>query len=159
VTTPTPTPAPVVPEPTPVEPSAPTTDETVTVVVPGAKPIYIYQNGELLEVEAVLSDSILLVPVRAVSENLDLEVEYIAETKTIIVNKSMYLNIGSEKAILDGEEFILGTVPKIINDRTYVPVRFIAEAFGFDVQWYADDVERSVYLTNIKALIPEEYQQ
>jgi len=37
------------------------------------------------------------------------------------------------------QEVELDAVPEIVNSRTMVPVRFIAETLGFDVQW-ADGV-------------------
>lgn len=45
------------------------------------------------------------------------------------------LTIDSTSAALNGTAHTLDTTPVIINDRTMMPIRFIAEGFGFDVEW------------------------
>ena len=45
------------------------------------------------------------------------------------------LRIGSTAAEVDGQPKNIDTAPFIKNDRTYVPVRFIAEQMGFCVSW------------------------
>lgn len=45
------------------------------------------------------------------------------------------LNIGSNEAFVNGEEKTLDVPPRLIEDRTMVPVRFVAEALGADVHW------------------------
>lgn len=45
------------------------------------------------------------------------------------------LTIDSTSAALNGTAHTLDTTPVIINDRTMLPIRFIAEGFGFDVEW------------------------
>ncbi|MDF9410031.1 MAG: hypothetical protein A4E53_00571 [Pelotomaculum sp. PtaB.Bin104] len=50
------------------------------------------------------------------------------------------------KIMLDGREIVTETPPQIINDRTFVPLRVISEAMGFDVKW--DSAARTVILTS-----------
>lgn len=45
------------------------------------------------------------------------------------------LQIGSNKAFINDQEIILKAPPEIKSSRTFVPVRFIAEAFGANVNW------------------------
>ena len=45
------------------------------------------------------------------------------------------VNIDREKIYVNGEEVTLDTAPEIFNERTVVPVRFIAESFGLNVSW------------------------
>ena len=45
------------------------------------------------------------------------------------------LSIGNVIATIDGEEIVLDYPPFILNGRTFVPVRFIAESFGATVEW------------------------
>lgn len=61
------------------------------------------------------------------------------------------LYIDSTRAIIDGEEHILDVAPKIYNNRTYMPVRFIGEALGASVEW--DEVARKVTIRSEEALI------
>jgi len=53
--------------------------------------------------------------------------------------EDIVLTIGSNKALVGTEEVELDAVPELVNGRTMVPVRFIAETLGFEVQW-ADGV-------------------
>ena len=54
------------------------------------------------------------------------------------------LKIGQKNAIVDGKTVELDVAPKIENGRTLVPIRFIAEALGCDVDW--DSLTRTVYI-------------
>lgn len=45
------------------------------------------------------------------------------------------MNIGSKKAIVNDTIVTLDSAPLIKQNRTFVPLRFIAEAFGANVQW------------------------
>lgn len=49
------------------------------------------------------------------------------------------LTIGSSTATVNGTEKELDSPPILINDRTMVPLRFIMENFGFDVEWSDED--------------------
>ncbi len=53
-------------------------------------------------------------------------------------NSGIDLTIGSSKAFVNGEEIGLDSPPVIIDGRTMVPVRFISEVFGYDVDWNAE---------------------
>ena len=82
-----------------------------------------------------------LLPVRAVVEEMGGTVSWEAETKTATLNYSedkIDLVIDSKTAYLNNEPNELDTAPAIINDRTMLPIRFIAESFKFDVKWDGD---------------------
>ena len=55
-------------------------------------------------------------------------VNFIPKTKIV-------LQVGNSVALVNDKTVKLDASPKIIKDRTLVPLRFIAEAFGADVQW------------------------
>ena len=97
-----------------------------------------------------------LVPMRKIFEELGCEVEWLAETKTIIATKDskiIALQIGAEKIILkdiETEETIVKEIdaaPVILNNRTMVPVRAISECLGNDVDW---DGENKTVLIKVK---------
>lgn len=48
------------------------------------------------------------------------------------------LKIDDKNATINGEKFVLDAPAIIINDRTMVPLRFIAEALGCEVEYLAD---------------------
>ena len=86
----------------------------------------------------VIVDGRTLVPLRGISETLGAEVLYTAETQRITVTRDgvvVKLKIGSTEAYVDRTEKTLDVPATIISDRTFVPVRFISEAYGSKVEW------------------------
>lgn len=54
------------------------------------------------------------------------------------------LKIDSNLAFVNGAESELDTAAQIINGKTYVPLRFLADAFGYDVSWNAGAFEATI---------------
>lgn len=52
--------------------------------------------------------------------------------------------IGNTAAYVNGTEVVLDAAPEIRNDRTLVPVRFIAESFNLNVDW--DEASNSIII-------------
>ena len=80
-------------------------------------------------------------PVRAISETLEAEVEWYNDTQEITVTKGdifVKMAVGNSKAYVNGSEQQLDVPPTIRNDRTLVPLRFIAEALSLKVDWNGD---------------------
>ncbi len=79
-----------------------------------------------------------LVPIRAIIEAMGGTVSWKQETQTATLNygcDEVRLIIDSTTAYLNDEPNTLDVAPTIINERTMLPIRFIAESFGFDVDW------------------------
>lgn len=79
-----------------------------------------------------------LVPVRAIIESMGGSVNWNSDTNTATLeynNDTITLTIGSETAYFNETANTLDTAPQIINDRTMLPIRFIAESFKFNVDW------------------------
>ncbi len=79
-----------------------------------------------------------LVPIRAVIEAMGGTVSWEQETQTATLNygsDEIRLIIDSTTAYLNDEPNTLDVAPTVINERTMLPIRFIAESFGFDVDW------------------------
>jgi hypothetical protein len=47
------------------------------------------------------------------------------------------LRIGSTTALVNGKSVALEVAPRIVAGHTFVPVRFVGEAFGSQVSWTA----------------------
>ena len=78
------------------------------------------------------------IPIRAVSENLDAFVTWNEETETVKIFADDYvlkLVVGSDVAYKDSEEVKLDAPVRVVDGRTMVPLRFVAEAFGAEVSW------------------------
>lgn len=89
-----------------------------------------------MDVAPILQDDRTFIPIRFLSEALGLYVEYISKTKEIIIgNNFLKMQAGNMSYLVNGEQKTMDVVPFIQNSRTYVPLRFIMEAFGFNVDW------------------------
>ncbi len=89
-----------------------------------------------------------LVPLRAIFEALGASVEWDNVTKTVTSEKdgvSISLTIGSNTLFKNDEAKELDVPAQILNGRTMVPARAIAEAYGVEVAW--DAATRTVVLT------------
>lgn len=101
-------------------------------------------NGEEREIDPgygtfpLIENGRTVVPIRAVAENLGGSVEWNNDTQTIEIYRGknrVLFTVNSEIAYLNDEEYILDSPPIIINERTFVPIRFVSEGLGFDVEW------------------------
>lgn len=102
--------------------------------------ISVYLQGEKLsfDVEPVIQNDRVLVPMRAIFEKLGAKVSWDEATKTAFGEKedlSVALTIYSEDAVANGKTIKLDSVPIIRNNRTLVPLRFISESLGAHVDW------------------------
>lgn len=55
------------------------------------------------------------------------------------------LNIGSKVGYIDYQKVLLDVAPEIYKSRTIVPLRFIGEAFGANVEWYPSTNKIDIY--------------
>lgn len=58
------------------------------------------------------------------------------------------MTIGSKKAIVDDNVMTLDSAPFIKQSRTFVPLRFIAEAFGAEVLWFPETRKIEIQLSH-----------
>lgn len=77
-----------------------------------------------------------MIPVRAVSESFDSFVVWDPDARAVTItkgDKTVRLVIDSLTAYVNETEMALDAAPCIVNDTTFVPVRFVTEALGYDV--------------------------
>lgn len=112
------------------------------------KEVKVLVDGEELQnldMPAVIIDDRTLVPLRAIFEKMGAKVTWDAELQMITAeteDKTIVMFINNKAGVVNGNAFNMDVAPKIINDRTMVPVRAIAEAVGASVLW--DDASRTV---------------
>jgi len=79
-----------------------------------------------------------MVPLRVVGENLGAQVNWANSEVTLTKDeKKIVLKPGSDTSVIDGANVKLDAPAYVSHSRVYVPLRFIAEAFGSKVD-YAD---------------------
>ncbi len=81
-----------------------------------------------------------LVPLRAIFEWLGADVKYNSAAKRITATRGdnrVEIEIGNTVGHVDGETVRLDAPPEIKGSRTFVPMRFVAEALGAEVGWDA----------------------
>ena len=108
-------------------------------------------NGEKIGFDQVpvIESGRTLVPLRAIFEKIGAEVSWDNKTRTVSAVKdgiSVMLTIDKLDATVNGSGVALDVPAKIINGRTMVPVRFVSDCFGVNVEWNAG--ERCVYLVS-----------
>ncbi|QHI72288.1 copper amine oxidase N-terminal domain-containing protein [Aminipila terrae] len=89
----------------------------------------------------VIKGSRTLIPVRAITEGLGAKVSYDQATKKVTIAKdgtTIELTLGSNVALVNGKQVTLDTSANTMNDRTYVPMRFILETFNLKVSYEKD---------------------
>ena len=107
-------------------------------------------NGQTvtLDAPAMIVENRTLVPLRFVSEALGAEVGWNGETRQITVkleSNTVELWLDQTRAVVNGEERTLDVPPLIVNGRSLVPIRFVAEALQAKVEWEPES--RTVIIT------------
>ena len=106
-------------------------------------------------VEPKIINNRTMVPMRKIFEVLGCTINWDGETRTVTAVKedtNITLQINNDKAILksadDEETITLDSAPVILNNRTMVPVRFIAESLEKKVGW--DPETRTVIIIDLE---------
>ena len=117
--------------------------------IEAAEPIKVYLDGELLvfDVQPQIINDRTMVPMRVIFEALGAKVDWNDKTKTITATKDglvVKTTIGDKNIYVNGVKKTMDVAPVIVNGRTLVPVRFVSEALGCDVEW--NPKARTVYI-------------
>lgn len=115
---------------------------------------YVYKQSDVSAIDEnnknvvpVIKSDRTLVPVRVISESFGCDVTWDDATKTVTIENSdtkIKMQIDNSTYSVNGEEKALDAAPEIIEDRTFVPLRAIAEALGKIV--YYNDEEKMIVI-------------
>ena len=116
----------------------------VSVVYGEESNISLQINGSEIsaEVPPTIIDGRTMVPVRAIFEAVGANIEFDAETKTITAKNgdtTVSMTVGANTVTVNDKEVQLDAPAVIVSGRTLAPARFVAETFGYDVQWDAEN--------------------
>lgn len=101
-------------------------------------------------------DNRTLVPIRFVSNALGANVEWVQNTKMVVINheeKMILLTLGENFAKIGTKKINLDTTATLVNNRTMIPLRFVSECLGGHVYW--NDRERKIFITTRLPLVNE----
>ena len=107
-------------------------------------------NNEIVNGDAApyVADGRTMVPIRALTETFGAEVDFKDNVVTIVDgDTTVVMTIDETTYTVNGEEATMDVAPVIgSGDRTYVPIRFVAEALGYKVTplYAADGTTASV---------------
>ena len=136
---------------------------SLTVVMSGCttlaeEKIKVTLDGQAMDfdVAPIIQNDRVLVPMRAIFEELHCSVDYTdIDGRQIITAKNdgntIGLEIGSNEMTVNDEKVSLDTAPVIIDDRTLVPLRAVSEALDCNVDWDGD--------TKTVAIAPHKYNE
>jgi hypothetical protein len=123
------------------------TPETTPQATPEAAPkpkLTVMVNGAPLIGDAdsyINENNRAMAPLRAVADAFGFEVEWDPETRKIILNNANVgitteMHVGDPNFTINGQAAIFeDAVPTIKEERTFLPLRKLAEILGVDVQW------------------------
>ena len=95
-------------------------------------------NRVTLDQAPIIEGGRTLIPIRPVAEAIGADISWNQATQTSTLSRAgvtVNLTIGSTTAQVNDENVTLDAAPIILNGRTLLPVRFVAETFSQDVQW------------------------
>lgn len=94
-----------------------------------------------------ITNSRAMVPMRDLFEKLGATVEWNSDTQTVSAKRGaqrVSLQIGNDKAAVNGKQTTLDAPPYILNGKTMIPLRLVSEALGLHVGW--DEAQRLIVL-------------
>ncbi len=106
-----------------------------------AEEVFVAINGNKLtglKMPPVVLNNFTLVPAREVFEAMGATVEWKKDLEQVYVkynDKLVVIPIGSTKAYVNGQATTMQTAAKIINNKTMIPLRFVATSLGMQVSW------------------------
>lgn len=109
----------------------------------------VYNGADLATTAApVEQDGRVLIGMRDIFEAMNAAITWDSATRTVTATQgvtTVMLTIGSKVAYVNARAVALDVAAQIINESTYVPLRFVAEATGAEVRWFG--VTRTVEIT------------
>lgn len=117
-----------------------------------AEEVFLKVNGDLLSdltMPPIILDGYSLVPAREVFEKTGAVVSWNAAREEVYVSKGsnlLVLKINSLTAYYNNKETQMEIPAKLINSKTMIPVRFVAETLGYDVEW--DNSTRTIIINS-----------
>lgn len=92
----------------------------------------------LLKHPVILKNEHVMIPLRELSEQFGYYVDWNQQLKRIQLSNgetSITLHLNNKQAIINTTQIQMDVEPLLVNNTTYVPLRFVSESFGYNVNW------------------------
>lgn len=113
--------------------------EKLNVLQNGQTPYVIYNDTILaFEQPPVIENDRTLIPIRFLFEQMGATVDWNGDTQTATIsqdNTAVSFSINDIEADVNGQTVSMDVPAQLINGKTMVPVRFLSEELGYDVDW------------------------
>ena len=113
---------------------------SINVTTFASNTIYVTLDGSYIEfdVKPQIINGRTMVPIRAIFEKMGAVVEWDGNTSSAICTKGdtvVKMTVNSMDMYINNQVTKMDISPVVIDGRTLAPARYVAEAFGADVQW------------------------
>ena len=110
-------------------------------------------DGKIIKTDAApfIEKDRTFVPIRFIGEALNYKVDWDKDKKLVTIknnDRQILMTIGDTNITVNNEKIKNDVAPLIRNDRTYVPLRFVAENMNLKVNW--DGKEKKVIINSQK---------
>ena len=125
------------------------------------KTVTVKVDGIVLSIEdqqPIITENTTLIPLRAIFEALDAEVEWDDAARTVTAKKgesNIEMKIGESVYKVNGEEKELEVPSRIMNNRTLVPLRVVSESLDCKVDWDSEKYIVDVSTPEHQAVVAE----
>ncbi|NYB74617.1 beta-propeller domain-containing protein [Sedimentibacter hydroxybenzoicus DSM 7310] len=119
--------------------------------------ISVYVDNEKIDfdVNPIIEDGRTLIPLRGVFEKLGARVDWNKNISEVVIkdkSNEIQMLLGKNKVMVNGEIKDIDVPTKMINSRTFAPLRFITENLGHTIKW--DDSTNSIYIAKNNNNVP-----
>ena len=108
-----------------------------------ANNVRVFVDNAFLPINGVIVSDRTLIPLRVVGDAVGATVDWNGETRQVTLTHEKnvtILTIDSKEANINGETVELDVPAQIINDSTFLPLRFIADTLGFETDWISEEM-------------------
>ncbi|MEK4978792.1 copper amine oxidase N-terminal domain-containing protein [Bacillus sp. FSL K6-6540] len=112
-------------------------------------------GNEVIE-HGILKNNRVLIPIRAVSQNMGIDVKWNQFQKTAQLTKGetvITLAVQFKRALVNQDRVDFDAPVELIQNTTYVPLRFVSQTMGADVKWDQKTKEATVILDGKQVVV------
>jgi len=126
-----------------------------------APDVRVFVDGQPIgfDVPPQIADGRVLVPLRGVFERLGATVAWDDQTQTVLAQRgatSVSLVIGNTQAMINGRPAMMDVPAMLVGGRTMVPLRFVSQTLGANVNWDAATSTVAIAGSGAAALPPSQ---